>query len=258
MENNNSKQVILSIVGVAILVIAVVGVSFAFFTYSRTGEKNNVITTGSITFELAPNSTGHPNIEGTDSFPQTDDEGPENEKNSTDFDVTGSLPAGSGDVTYWVYAIPGSAPADKAPSGVDWIPFDDSEINMYITATGAAENEITYTDGFNTKPGKVVPGYNDVLKDSSSGLDKGLLLATGTLGAGKSIKHQYSLYMWVNSTVTVSDTDSSYTYRASSTDEGDIPTDKDRESNTDDREIYSDHYYSVKIKVVASDDPSLK
>ena len=47
---NNSKQAILSIVGIAILVIAVVGVSFAFFTYSKSGTKNNVITTGKISF----------------------------------------------------------------------------------------------------------------------------------------------------------------------------------------------------------------
>ena len=32
------------------LVVAVVGVSFAFFNYSRQGTTNNVITTGSIVF----------------------------------------------------------------------------------------------------------------------------------------------------------------------------------------------------------------
>lgn len=47
---NNSKQALLSIVGIAILVIAVVGVSFAFFTYSKEGGADNVITTGSIVF----------------------------------------------------------------------------------------------------------------------------------------------------------------------------------------------------------------
>ena len=41
MEENGSKKVLLSVLGVAILVVAVVGVSFAFFTYSKEGEKNN-------------------------------------------------------------------------------------------------------------------------------------------------------------------------------------------------------------------------
>ena len=62
MNNNSSKQILLSVIGVAILVIAVVGVSFAFFSYSKTGETNNVITTGSISFAYNENN----NIVGSD------------------------------------------------------------------------------------------------------------------------------------------------------------------------------------------------
>ncbi len=50
MDNSKqSKQVLLSVIGVAILVVAVVGVSFAFFNYTRTGAANTV-TTGTIQF----------------------------------------------------------------------------------------------------------------------------------------------------------------------------------------------------------------
>ena len=48
-QSNSSKQVLLSVIGVAILVVAVVGVSFAFFNYTRTGA-NNTIKTGHIEF----------------------------------------------------------------------------------------------------------------------------------------------------------------------------------------------------------------
>ena len=48
-QTNSSKQVLLSVIGVAILVVAVVGVSFAFFNYTRTGEANTV-RTGTIYF----------------------------------------------------------------------------------------------------------------------------------------------------------------------------------------------------------------
>ena len=37
MNGNSSKQVLLSVLGIAILVVAVVGVSFAFFSYTKTG-----------------------------------------------------------------------------------------------------------------------------------------------------------------------------------------------------------------------------
>ena len=48
-NSNQSKQILLSVIGVAILVVAVVGVSFAFFNYTRTGAANQV-STGKIKF----------------------------------------------------------------------------------------------------------------------------------------------------------------------------------------------------------------
>ena len=52
MNGNSSKQVLLSVLGIAVLVVAVVGVSFAFFTYSKNGTNNNTLTTGSIFFNF--------------------------------------------------------------------------------------------------------------------------------------------------------------------------------------------------------------
>ena len=52
MNNNSSKQVLLSVIGVAILVVAVVGVSFAFFYFTNTSEVNTV-TTGTIVFNAS-------------------------------------------------------------------------------------------------------------------------------------------------------------------------------------------------------------
>ncbi len=48
-NSNSSKQILLSVIGVAILVVAIVGVSFAFFNYTRTGAPNT-IRTGTISF----------------------------------------------------------------------------------------------------------------------------------------------------------------------------------------------------------------
>ena len=53
MNENSSKQVLLSVLGIAVLVVAVVGVSFAFFTYSKSGTMNNQLTTGSIFFNFS-------------------------------------------------------------------------------------------------------------------------------------------------------------------------------------------------------------
>ena len=45
-EKSNKKVLILSILGVLVLIIAVVGVSYAMYTFSASGSKENVISTG--------------------------------------------------------------------------------------------------------------------------------------------------------------------------------------------------------------------
>lgn len=64
-QSNSSKQVLLSVIGVAILVVAVVGVSFAFFNYTRTGAANTV-RTGQINF-----TSSQTNLSLNNAFPVT-------------------------------------------------------------------------------------------------------------------------------------------------------------------------------------------
>lgn len=270
MENNNSKQAILSIVGIAILVIAVVGVSFAFFTYSRTGEKNNIITTGSITFDLKPggeSGTDKPTIKGEDSFPEDDTTGENDPNKETKFDVTGDLPEGANSVKYVVYAIAGEKPAaEKGPSGADWAVLPNEAIKMKLdadVAEGGTLDHNYYETAANPKTFTIDTG------DSQNGFK----LAEGTITAGEGkMSHKFTLHMWMTDTFNegkvVSDTDYSYKYRASAVSTGDSPvksTDVSGDSDatklphdkkSDDRLVWTDQYYAVKIKVVASDDPS--
>ena len=76
-QSNQSKKVLLSVIGVAILVVAVVGVSFAFFNYTRTGNTNTV-RTGHIYF-----TTSQSEMNVTDLFPVAAATGQAVENNST-------------------------------------------------------------------------------------------------------------------------------------------------------------------------------
>ncbi len=40
-EENKNKKIMLSIIGVAILIVSVVGVTVAFFNHTITGQENN-------------------------------------------------------------------------------------------------------------------------------------------------------------------------------------------------------------------------
>ena len=57
MEEDNSRKVFLSVLGVAILLVAVVGVSFALYSTGTTG-KDNSISTGTITMSYTEPTNG--------------------------------------------------------------------------------------------------------------------------------------------------------------------------------------------------------
>jgi len=69
MEENNSRKVFLSVLGVAILLVAVVGISFAAFTLSETSNTANTINTGTITMSYTEPENG---INLTDALPVAD------------------------------------------------------------------------------------------------------------------------------------------------------------------------------------------
>ena len=71
---------------------------------------------------------------------------------------------------------------------------------------------------------------------------KGTKVASGTITSSTTeTTHNYKLTMWVNKTVTISDTDAA-TYRAS-----DVETGPNSE-----KEVYSNLYYSLKVNVEAN------
>ena len=87
-NNNSSKQILLSVLGVAILVVAVVGISFAAFTYARPGEKTNTISTGTITMNYSEDTNG---IKLENALPMTDTAGKALAADNQMFDFTATI-----------------------------------------------------------------------------------------------------------------------------------------------------------------------
>ena len=225
---NNSKQVVLSIIGIAILVIAVVGVSFAFFTYSKQGTTNNVITTGSIEFVYEESSASAFSL--TNQFPQSNTDGATNSKFM--FDVRGNLPSTANAVNYKVYAVAGAAESGKTR-------MQNSQVSIQVTSNNGGVPETAYATA----------GALTNAVDTTQGLQ----IAHGTIAAdGSAHQHDYNLTMWVNDTVTISDTDGTATYRASSG--PDYPsTATSLAADVAARPVYSTLYYSLKVNVDATD-----
>ena len=178
MENNNSKQVILSVLGVAILVVAVVGVSFAAFSYSKTGERLNTITTGTISMEYSESTNG---INLVDALPMSDEQGIAlvGANNVFDFTVSATI-QGSGQTTI-NYTITATKESDST--------LDDTAVKVYLTSMdNDADTEVLTP----TKVSDLSVTGSSELSSAPSGQYK-LLDNTFT----STVSRKYRLRMWV-------------------------------------------------------------
>ena len=216
MNGNSSKQVLLSVLGIAVLVVAVVGVSFAFFTYSKAGTQNNTLTTGSIFFNFTEGQA----ITLTNQFPISDASGSTLSPSVGDNDVlTFNIVGYDGSETgidYTITANQGDPIAEKTR-------FKDSEIKLLLTAPDTATN--------NFETAKVV--------GADGSLASGVTLATGKITAADSDSQQtdsYTLRMWITDNVV-------------SIDDNDTPADGDSVYTSTE---FGKLYYSLRLKVDAN------
>ncbi len=261
MDNKNStKQVLLSVIGIAILVVAVVGVSFAFFTYSKTGEKNNVLTAGSIFFDFSEGSE----IKLINQFPISDEAGKalsdDNGKNGVlTFDVKGYDGSKKG-IDYTVYAIKGEIPTKDKITELGETTYEetdrlkDQDIKFYLTAeskngtSGVTSSSPNGIDNKFSSPQKV-NNNNKQLTDETTD-DNAVVLATGKITAETKENEQtdtYKFRMWISDDVVVINND------MSNEDKKTLEIDKDNATNKSvyTQEDFAKKFYSVKIKVVA-------
>ena len=177
MENNNSKEVLLSVLGIAILVVAVVGVSFAAFNFSQSGNVENNITTGTINMTYSEPENG---INLVNALPMSDEQGMLLSGNNQYFDFTIDTTingSGSTTINYAITAVKGDSTVD------------DSAIKVYLTSMdNTADSEILAP----TKISELSVTTGSEKYQAPSGE---FILTTGTLT--NSVSHSYRLRMWV-------------------------------------------------------------
>ena len=133
MNYLKNKDKVLMIVAVIVLFIAVVGVSYAAFSYTRTGEKLNAITTGVIRMSYEESS----NVISIDkALPTTDATGKVRLKEGEYFDFTLSTTIQGTTNVNWEIA------AEDVTTGSKKI--DGSNIKLYLTElnTDGSETEV--------------------------------------------------------------------------------------------------------------------
>ena len=88
-NNNKSKQILFSVLGVLSIFAITIGVTYAVFTYTKEGTTDNIVTTGTLKFLYTENNTNGNGISITEAEPISDTKGKElvGDNNVFDFKV---------------------------------------------------------------------------------------------------------------------------------------------------------------------------
>ena len=128
-EIRNQSRILL-ILALFLLIAVTAGVSYAFFTYTRLGETDNTITTGTITFLYDEQNALGNGIGITDALPMSDEDGKvvTGTNNVFDFRILATT-TGNADIPYEITA--------RRKDNSDAI---DSNVKLYLTEVGT-DNE---------------------------------------------------------------------------------------------------------------------
>ena len=178
-KKSSSKQVLLSVLAVAILVVAVVGVSFAFFTYSKQGETVNTITTGTLVFSYNEPANG---ILLEDAVPMSDEDAKTtltSGRNVFDFTVTSTI---NGNVTI-NYEITAKESTDQSDIGT----LESKYVKVSLDKVA----------GGSETPVKAATYYDDLTAGTIATGDKLLGTGSATNSNGSPVTTTYRLRMWM-------------------------------------------------------------
>lgn len=197
LEDNNkdSKELMLSIFAIAILVVAVLGITYAAFQYSQKGNEENTVKTGTMSMEY---TEGENAIQITNAMPVADAVGKKINPNDAgeagtvadgasgvfDFTVKADI-SGKAAIQYEIAAI--KQPIETSDSlGA----LENEEVKLYLT-----KDE---TDGDTYSTEAMAPKvYTPISGESDLGAPDGaMILESGTIEESKTVK--YRLRMWVD------------------------------------------------------------
>ena len=221
---NKKKQIIITLVAIISLIVITVGVTYAFFNYSRTGTTDNVVKTGGITFLYTEVSGVGKGISLTDAYPVADSIGKVQvgEGKIFDFKVTSNISMNSS-IGYQVTARKktGSTLANSA-------------VKVYLTEVNGTEQELLLSK---------YSELDQTDKVDSSKYDERILYEATVPANTSNYEKNFKLRMWVSDDTDFSDgsmNDKTFTLTVNVYADGKVVTDNLDTTNTLDSITVSD------------------
>lgn len=188
MKENSQKKVLLSVLGVAILVVAVIGISFAIYQTTFDSSNSNSIATGTIMVSYTEPTNA---INIADALPMSDEDGKALSGSGNTFDFTVSTKATN------ALTVPYTISLTKVADST----LTDDEVKVYLTKDGSPVVEPTKISALGAFASR---GDSKTLYTTQD-------VYTTTDEPAKT--SNYVLRMWIDKDVAVSG-DASKTYKA--------------------------------------------
>ena len=178
---NNKKKIILSVLVALLSLVLVIGVTYAFFSYTITGERNKIITG-----QIYLNYTGENGIDLQDKFPETYERAMERDDNIFTFQINGKNTSNY-DLYYKIKLDYGDPIGTKTR-------IDDEDVKIYLSRNGEPVIDGVSFEDFN---------------------DRTVLVEKIDAGTTEDQTINYTLRMWFSDDITISDTDVNADYTTS-------------------------------------------
>ena len=199
-QQKQSTQIIATVLAIAILIVAVVGISFAAFTYTQAGEKENTVTTGSITMLYSEPDKG---IHITDAMPVADAIGKTYE--ATDAKDTGTVADdGTGvfdfSVSATITGITSISYDIVAVKQTEAKELDGKYVKLYLekneTSASGEYEQVADPKRWTAKNADGLAEVSEALTDAAQEVENAKLLHSDSF-SGTGGNHYYRLRMWV-------------------------------------------------------------
>ena len=221
---NKKKQIIITLIAIISLIVITVGVTYAFFNYTKEGTTDNTIQTGSITFLYTEVSGVGKGISLTEAYPVADSIGKVQvgEGKVFDFKVTSNISMNS-NIGYQVTA------RKKTGSTLD-----DSAVKVYLTEVNGTEQELLLSK---------YSELDQTDKVDNSKFDERILYEATVPANTSNYEKNFRLRMWVSDDTDFSDgsmNDKTFTLTVNVYADGKVVTDNLDTTNTLDSITVSD------------------
>ena len=182
MIKKDSRDILLSVLGILLIIVSAIGISYAIYVFSLLGEKENIINTGTINMEYDESEDKVIKLEGA--IPVSDQVGMvQNEY--FDFSIKASI-AGKATISYEIRA-------KKIP--VTGLQLGDEEVKLYLEKR--SDND--YVSVMNPCHFTLTPETSV----NNSSVDKNTMLLyrgsfSNNTSAKKNFREDYRLRMWID------------------------------------------------------------